>query len=219
MDKEFNELAVDGNITYSLFKSKYPIGLTADRCRISFDITDATDKKNRIRTIYLYAIDLTKFYPDIVTNDSFTITERTNIFNTISQTAAVIDMEDNDSSSDSTRIISAKITNILELGYCPQCSFKCNNALDPIGHHNDSWIKEFNENYSSDKVYDHKSESEYYMNGVNPYTTEIQNNNIDNNILINKDSGMELVRETVSYNQDEQLLGNMTIKKSGLIQL
>ena len=107
-----------------------------------------------------------------------------------SQLAAIIDFEIQDNGTD---VINKTVTNIFDIGYLPKCSFNCiaGNKQVQVEHYN-------SENVGKSNFYD---------------------DNLQDRQFIDKESGLDKVRETLSYYKPSELLGTMTIKKSGLIQL
>lgn len=106
-----------------------------------------------------------------------------------SQLAAIIDLESNNSVSN---VINKRVTNIYELEYIPKCSFITTAELGQVQ------VDHYNSNYMGQEIDSHvRNENEF----------------------IDKESGLATVREVLTYSNDEELLGSMTIRKSGLIQL
>lgn len=106
------------------------------------------------------------------------------------QLAAVIDLEVAENGND---VINKRVTNIFELPYKPKCSFNCLAATGQIQV----------EHYNSD-----------YVGKDSFYHEELQDG-----MFIDKESGLDKLNETLSYSRPSELLGNMTIRKSGIIQL
>jgi len=107
----------------------------------------------------------------------------------LSQLAAIIDLQNKNNDD---HVINQRVTCIFDLGYLPACSFKLNYGEGQVQV----------DHYNSD-----------YVNKVSYYNTNL------NDMLIDKESGLDFARVNLAYYKDEDLLGDMTIRKSGVVQL
>lgn len=106
-----------------------------------------------------------------------------------SQIAAIIDLE----IIGMTDVIDKTVTNIFDLGYLPKCSFNC------VYGEGQKQVKHYNSNEVGKVSYfdDSLEESQF----------------------ISRESGIDKVRESVTYYKPHKLSGSMSIRKSGIIEL
>ena len=156
--------------------------LLDNTARISLNITKKNDQINLTHYIYLFAIDQL-LYNGV---EDFKGPKDPNLF---SQIAAIIDLE----VVGITDSIDKTVTNIIDLGYLPKCSFNC--------------------------VYEEGQEQVRHYNENNVGETSYFDPTLQDNQFIEKESGLDKVMENVTYYKPSELLGSMSIRKSGIIEL
>ena len=156
--------------------------LLDETARISLDITKKNDHINLTHYIYLFAIDLL-LYRGV---EDFDGPKDPKLF---SQIAAIIDLE----VVGITDSIDKTVTNIVDLGYLPKCSFNC------VHEDKQEQVRHYNSNI---------------VGKVNYFDPTLQDNQ-----FIERESGLDKVRENVTYYKPSDLLGSMSIRKSGIIEL
>lgn len=94
---------------------------------------------------------------------------------------------------DDDEVIDPYVTNIIDLGYYPKCAFNTNagTGMNQVEHYNSTKMGQ--SNYLDESLMDGQ--------------------------LIRQSSVEPKIRQSMTYDSPHQLLGSMTIRKSGLIQL
>lgn len=94
---------------------------------------------------------------------------------------------------DDLEVIDPYVTNIIDLGYLPKCAFNVNagTGMNQVEHYNSTKMGQ--SNYNDESTQDGQ--------------------------LLRKSSIEHRIRQSMTYDSPHQLLGSMTIRKSGLIQL
>lgn len=106
-----------------------------------------------------------------------------------SQLAAILDLE----VTGFNDVINKEVTNIFDLGYLPKCSFNC--------------------------VYGEGQEQVRHYNSNEVGKVSYFDSTLEENQFITRESGVDKVRENVTYYKPHELSGSMNIRKSGIIEL